>query len=80
MTSFEFMDAVANNTASSQDYLDQANAMAVKFYAAMGYKVKSDYRMYEARHPQELMCWRMAEMVMTDYFSTDMDDVIADLL
>jgi len=79
MTSFEFVEAIAKDKATSRDYLEQANDLALRFYLMMGYRARDGYLMYKATHPQECLCWDMAVMVMRDYFHTEMDDVLSDV-
>lgn len=43
------------------------NGLARKFYAQMGYVVKEGFDFSASRHPQELMCYRMAEIAWEEF-------------
>lgn len=66
---------------TSQQILDQTNALARKFYAIhdRGGKVEEGFRFDLSEHPQERQCWLMvaeAQLFLTD---TDLSDVLSDL-
>lgn len=60
---------------------DKANALAREFYSLMGYVVPDDFLFYgpsPRRHPQESLCWRMAEVAFDMLLETDLEDVLGE--
>ncbi len=42
--------------------VSRCNALARKFYADEGYRVKKSFKFYDATHPHEVACWHKAVM------------------
>lgn len=64
---------------TSQDIVDQTNALARLVYREMGYQVPTGYRFDQARHPQEKMCWRIACRAQEELCATDPRDALAEI-
>ena len=62
---------------SDEQIVALANALARELYGIMGYNVPETYLFYTARHPQEVMCWRMAAKAFEMLASTDVDEALA---
>lgn len=56
-----------------------ANALARRFYKAMGYEVPEGYRFDSARHPQERLCWRMSCDAFEMIEGTDPNDALSSI-
>ena len=56
-----------------------ANQLARMFYARMGYCVDKNYKMYQATHPQEVLCWTMACDAISVFKEIDMREVLSEL-
>lgn len=64
---------------SDEEIVKSANDLARSFYAIMGYYVAADYQFYEATHPQEMMCWRMAVKAFDEVNGTDVENAMCSL-
>ena len=63
---------------SDADLVKECNALAMRFYAEMGYRAKPNYKFHESTHPQELMCWRMAVVAYDHVNGTDIENALAE--
>lgn len=61
---------------SNTEIVLACNALARKFYLAMGCQVPNDYKFWEARHPQEAGCWAMAVLSYEEIEGTDVQDAL----
>lgn len=59
--------------------VDNANALARRFYKFMGYEVPKGYRFDSARHPTERMCWQMSCEAFETIEGTDPNDALSSL-
>lgn len=64
---------------TDKELIDQANALARRFYAAMGYIVKSGFQFYNVAHPQERLCWELARIAFEELRDTDIEDALNNL-
>lgn len=46
---------------------DRLNRLAAEFYYCMGYKVRDGFDFTKSKHPQERMCYRMAEIAYEEF-------------
>ncbi|MBD2437394.1 hypothetical protein [Nostoc sp. FACHB-110] len=46
---------------------DRLNRLAKEFYAQMGYVAREGFDFSASQHPQELMCYRMAEIAYEEF-------------
>ncbi|MDM9583067.1 hypothetical protein [Nostoc sp. GT001] len=56
---------------------DRLNNLAREFYRQMGYAVREGFDFSASQHPQELMCYRMAEIAYEE-FTGDRPDYAED--
>jgi hypothetical protein len=61
---------------TEQEIVDGCNELARRFYMAMGYEVPAEYRMHDATHPQEVMCWEMAVTAYEFIEGTEVDHIL----
>lgn len=59
--------AIAPNANAKVKIKDRLNNLAREFYLQMGYRVKEGFDFTASRHPQELMCYRMAEIAYEEF-------------
>lgn len=62
---------------TDQEIVESANALARKFYSALGYRVPAGYRFDKASHPQERACWNMAGIAFDHIEGTDVSEALA---
>lgn len=63
---------------SDEKVAQEADALALSFYAMMGYSnVSPDYKLRNSRHPQERLCWAMACESFERLHGTDPEDAIS---
>ena len=60
------------------DTIKEANQLARKFYARLGYVVPVGYRFDKATHPQEAACWGMVELAYDHIEGTELSEVLAE--
>ena len=65
---------------TDEEIVKQANELARRFYAALGYQMREEYKFYEATHPQEIMVWNMAVEAYEYIECTDVEDVLDSFL
>lgn len=63
---------------NAKQIIENANALARRFYGRMGYVVPKGYRFDRATHPQERMCWHMVCDAAEEYFDTDLEEVLSE--
>lgn len=61
------------------EWRDFGNALARRFYEAMGCIVAEGYRFDEATHPQERLCWHLAVIACEEYDGTDLQDIVDEI-
>ncbi|MDO8357251.1 MAG: hypothetical protein Q7U76_12745 [Nitrospirota bacterium] len=61
-----------------RDTMKEANQLARKFYAQLGYVVPVGFRFDTATHPQEQACWRMAELAYDHIEGTELSEALAE--
>lgn len=49
------------------------NELAWQFYRQMGYEHRKDFDFSTSSHPQELMCYRMAEIAWEEFMGDSPD-------
>ena len=67
---------------TSQEIVDQTNAIARIIYRQMGYEAPSDFRFYTEipnRHPQETQRWKSACLIQELMTFTDTEDALTDI-
>jgi hypothetical protein len=69
----------SNKPKTPEQIIREANALARRFYAALGYCVQDGYKFHEATHPQEVTCWHMAEIAFEQLQYTTLSDVLDEL-
>ena len=61
---------------TDEQLIEECNELAQKLYYILGYRVGSDYKMYKATHPHEVMCWQMAVEAYNHIAETDIEDAL----
>lgn len=61
---------------TNQQIIGDCNALALKLYALMGFNQGHNYKMYEATHPQEKLCWEMAMVAYEHVGGTEVSGVL----
>ena len=64
---------------TNEEIIEQALAMAARFYSIMGYQSKPGFKFYDSRHPTELMCWYMAVDAFNELAATDVNDALDEI-
>lgn len=62
---------------TDEQIVREANELARRFYAALGYEVMEGYRFDQARHPQEQSMWTMACEAYDFIDGTDVNGALA---
>lgn len=52
---------------------DRLNSLARDFYRQMGYVAKEGFDFSSSQHPQELMCYRLAEIAWEEFLGDSPD-------
>lgn len=64
---------------SSQQIVDDCNALARLFYRMQGCVVPKGYRFDQAPHPAESGCWNMAVAAYDHIEGTDVENALSDI-
>ena len=67
---------------TSQEIVDQTNAIARIIYKQMGYVAPQGYEFHGEtinRHPHERQCWRSACLIQELMTFTDAEDALSDI-
>lgn len=67
---------------TAEQIIQQTNALAREFYRLMGYVVTEGHRFdieRVNRHPQEVLCWKMACAAQYELTATDVEDAQSEL-
>ena len=52
---------------------DRLNRLAAEFYLAMGYKARKGFDFQQSQHPQERLCYGMAELAWEEFMGDSPD-------
>lgn len=61
---------------TAKEIVDEANALARKFYEMSGCEVPDDFKFYRAHHPAEVGCWNEAVVAFEVIAGTDVEDCL----
>lgn len=64
---------------TARQIVDTTNDLARTFYAMHGCVVKDGYKFYNARHPKEILCWKMAAEAMEHIGHTEIEDALEEI-
>jgi len=64
---------------TDDEVVDQAENLARQLYNITGNRVSENYKLRNATHPQEIMCWNMACLAFKELRNTDPEDAVANL-
>jgi hypothetical protein len=62
------------NVRTDKEVLRDGNALSRQLYACLGYQVPQGYRFDLATHPQEIACFRMADLAYAHIEGTDLQE------
>lgn len=64
---------------STNEIIEQTNALARQFYAEMGYvETRTEFMFYASKHPTERLMWRLACIAQLELTETDPDELISE--
>jgi hypothetical protein len=66
-------------TVAPEALVAKTNELAILFYRMRGYQVPSEYKMYEAHHPDELGMWKMAVAAMEHVLDVEVEDALSEI-